>query len=340
MSFDSEKRRAEHQLMAYSAAAMLAAAGFVAFIERFTPQGPSFTPATGLAALALVPAVALIGPRLPRHVLGVLGPLGATLIASTLATANGYDDGAVLYVWPVLWMAYFFGLRGTLLIVGWVGIVHAIALASMPDGLGSLDQWIEVMVAMSVVAAVVRALSARNDRLLWQLAADARMDTLTGLLNRRGFEERIAVELARARREDYSLAVVALDIDHFKEVNDEHGHEAGDLVLARLGQVMREHTRGHDLAARLGGEEFVVVLPRAGVEEAEAFAERVRAGLSESNAPGVPRVTARAGVAAASRPSYARPLLAAADEALYEAKRAGRDQTVVAGTKTRVAATS
>ena len=96
-----------------------------------------------------------------------------------------------------------------------------------------------------------------------RLAEEARVDKLTGVLNRRGFEEHAAIELERARREGYSVAASTFDIDYFKRVNDEWGHEAGDRVLEHLGEVLRAETRGADIVARLGGEEFVAFLPRA-----------------------------------------------------------------------------
>ena len=148
--------------------------------------------------------------------------------------------------------------------------------------MGNVDRWVDVTVSVAVVGAVVRALSERSDRLVARLVAEARADTLTGLLNRRGFEERLAAEVARATRERTSLALVSLDLDHFKRVNDEQGHEAGDRALAMVGAVIADHVRGADLAARWGGEEFVVVLPGADAPAARAFAERVRAAVAAS----------------------------------------------------------
>jgi diguanylate cyclase (GGDEF)-like protein len=114
--------------------------------------------------------------------------------------------------------------------------------------------------------------------------------------------------------------------DHFKRINDERGHEAGDRALAMVGRLIGDHARGSDLAARWGGEEFVVVVPGAGAAEASAFAERVRGAVATASGGAL---TLSAGVAAAGGPSDPRALLAAADRAMYEAKRAGRDRTVV-----------
>jgi diguanylate cyclase (GGDEF)-like protein len=317
--------------MAYSAAAMFGGAAFLGLVEGLIPGGEDFSLLPGLGALAFVVILLLVGPRLPIGALAALGPIGAALIAVSLATTHGHGDGAVLYMWPVLWVSYFFGRRGAFLIVAWIGIVHALALSSMANQATSLDRWLDVMVSVGLVAAVVETLSERNRRLLSRLAIEARVDKLTNVFNRRGFEERALIELDRARREASSVAVASFDIDRFKRVNDEWGHEAGDEVLSRLGALLREQTRRPDIVARLGGEEFVALLPGSDVEKARAYAERVRASFSDVEDLGFefPRLTLSAGVSAAIAPDDLEALLHAADAAMYAAKRAGRDRTAV-----------
>jgi diguanylate cyclase (GGDEF)-like protein len=264
-----------------------------------------------------------VGPRLPRAALFGLGPLGAMLIALAVATTDGHSDAAILYCWPVLWVAYFYSTRATAAVVGWVAASHAVALFSMSAGMGNVDRWVDVVASITIAAVVVRALATRNERLLEQLTAEARIDPLTELLNRRGLAERFDHEIARALRAGTSLAVVALDLDHFKRINDTHGHDAGDRALAWVANRLAEQTRGADITARTGGEEFLVVLPGAGVESAYEFAERLRQGIAE-HAPF--QLTISAGVAAAIAPNGAM-LAEAADQALYAAKRAGRNTT-------------
>ena len=167
-------------------------------------------------------------------------------------------------------------------------------------------------------------LAARNAKLVARLTAESRIDPLTGLLNRRGLEERFGVELARSIREQRPLAVVAVDIDHFKRVNDEHGHQAGDRALVWLSSVLCEQTRGADIVARAGGEEFVIVLPGTDGTAAHEFAERLRRVVEAGDAE-IP-LTISAGVASALAPSTAHTLLGAADRALYAAKHAGRNR--------------
>ncbi len=317
--------------MAYSAAAMYGGAAFAGLIEDLIPGGPSFSLVPGLVALGAAALLLAVGPRLPRPALAGLGPLGAALIADALATTAGTGDAAVLYMWPVLWVAYFFGRRGTVLIVAWVGVVHALAVLSLPGDRAYFDRWLDVMVSVGVVAAVVQALSGRNQQLVSRLAAEARIDKLTGLLNRRGFEERERIELARARRERAPVGLIMFDIDHFKRVNDTWGHEVGDWVLAHLGAVLLAQTRGTDVVARVGGEEFVALLPQTDLGGARALAERIRSAFQDGGDRGVPHPTLSAGVTAAVGPSDVQALLHDADAALYAAKRGGRDRTVVFG---------
>jgi len=264
-------------------------------------------------------------------VLAGLGPLGVALIGYALTSSTGPADSAVLYVWPILWGAYFYGRIGAILLVAWIGVVHAVVLISLPDGVGNFDRWLDVMVTMSVVAGFVQALSASNRKLLARLAAEARVDQLTGVLNRRGFEERLQVELDRVGRDQAYLGVATFDIDHFKSVNDEFGHKVGDQVLAHLGAVLTEKTRTTDVVARTGGEEFVALLPGTDEAGARAYAERVREAFAARSGLDLPHVTVSAGVTAEQAPEDAGALLHRSDSALYAAKRAGRDRTMVAG---------
>jgi diguanylate cyclase (GGDEF)-like protein len=328
VSIFEERSPATKRLMVTSAAGIYGGAAFVGLLEDALPGGPSFSLLPAVMALVFVALLLGFGVRFPFPLLAALGPIGVALIGYALATSDGPGDAAVLYMWPVLWIAYFFGRAGSIFVVVWIGIVHGVALASLPAGQGNMDRWLDVMVSVSVVAGVVYLLSHSNRTLVAQLAAEARVDQLTGVLNRRGFEERMEVELDRARREDAWLGVATFDIDHFKRVNDEFGHEVGDRVLARLGEVLRTGTRATDVVARTGGEEFVALLPGRSADETSVVAERIRAGFAEPS--DLPPVTVSAGVSSAVAPESGPLLLAESDTALYAAKRAGRDRTVVA----------
>ena len=218
----------------------------------------------------------------------------------------------------------------TLFIVAWVGLVHAIVLIGLPADRASIDRWIDVEAAVLVVAVVVRGLAARNERLVQRLAEEARVDPLTGLLNRRGFDERLLMEQSRARRDGTALSVVCFDIDRFKAINDTHGHEIGDRALASLGNVVAEQIRGVDSAARVGGDEFVVLLPGADAPAARAFAERVRRLLADPRSIVAAEValSISAGIATNTAAQDAGDLVQRADRALYHAKSGGRDRVV------------
>jgi diguanylate cyclase (GGDEF)-like protein len=167
------------------------------------------------------------------------------------------------------------------------------------------------------------------------LREQATTDPLTGLANRRTLLQTLDKELERCRRLGTACSVVFVDLDHFKHVNDNHGHPAGDAVLQQAASRMRAILRPYDLVGRYGGEEFVVVLPGCGAAEACVAAERLRASMAgTAMVVGTVslRVTCSLGVAAGSAQSgWDRDrLLSAADAALYRAKRAGRDRVVAA----------
>ncbi|HEX4436664.1 MAG TPA: GGDEF domain-containing protein [Solirubrobacteraceae bacterium] len=329
MSPSLRKLARDKRLMAFTAAAMYGGAALDGGVEGLIPGDPSFAVAPVIAAGVIVSLLILAGPRLPLAALSLLGPIGVVLIAVALTATPGAGDGAVLYMWPVLWSTFFFGRRGAIAIVACVGVAHAIVLLELPGASSYPGRWVDVMVSVVVVAAVVLALLRRNDQLLVDLTAEARTDALTGLLNRRGFDERASLELARSKREESSIALAAFDLDHFKRVNDEWGHDVGDRVLIRTAQVLAAEAREIDVVARFGGEEFVALLPGADTAAAHAFAERVRDALAGERFSRLPTVRVSAGILAARTPATIDELLRGADSALYAAKRGGRDRAVV-----------
>jgi diguanylate cyclase (GGDEF)-like protein len=161
----------------------------------------------------------------------------------------------------------------------------------------------------------------------------ARTDPLTGLANRREFMERLEQEVERSDRYVRPLSLISLDLDHFKSVNDTHGHAAGDEVLREAARALGSVCRDVDLAARMGGEEMALLLPETDTAGARIVAERVRehiAGAAHRSPSGHAfRVTASLGVATARTGASGEALLQAADEALYRAKAAGRNQVVL-----------
>jgi diguanylate cyclase (GGDEF)-like protein len=178
------------------------------------------------------------------------------------------------------------------------------------------------------------ALALRNAWLLAEVERLATIDGLTGVANRRTFENALHREVARAGRTSQPLSLVVLDIDHFKSVNDTLGHQAGDEVLRHVGAALASHAREVDLAARYGGEEFCVLLPACPPDDAMAVAERLRGAIAEYSGPTA--VTVSAGVATLPFDAATdTALVAAADQALYRAKSGGRDRTVAAAGRER-----
>lgn len=159
-----------------------------------------------------------------------------------------------------------------------------------------------------------------------ELQVLAQTDGLTGLLNRRAFEQILARELARTQRGSGSLAILLLDIDHFKDVNDSLGHLAGDDVIRNVSAVLQDGIRPGDALGRYGGEEFVCLLRECGLEQAEDVAERLRLEIAAlPELPGPRRITASIGVAASHPRETPEQLLRRCDDALYGSKRRGRN---------------
>ncbi|HEY8536776.1 MAG TPA: diguanylate cyclase [Vicinamibacterales bacterium] len=151
-------------------------------------------------------------------------------------------------------------------------------------------------------------------------------DPVTGLANRRGGEEALAREVARARRTGSPLSLVLFDIDRFKSINDQAGHAVGDRVLRGISEILSTSQRGSDLAMRWGGEEFLVLLPDVGLHGARVFAERVRENVQNLEIPEAGRITVSAGVAELSADEDPAAALARADANLYRAKAGGRNR--------------
>jgi diguanylate cyclase (GGDEF)-like protein len=178
-------------------------------------------------------------------------------------------------------------------------------------------------------------LSLSNLKLREKLREQATRDPLTGLFNRRHLEDSLSRELHRARRGKSPLCIAMLDLDHFKNFNDTFGHQAGDLLLRELGQVLREKLRKSDIACRYGGEEFVIVMPDSSladtcqrVEEIRTLVKKLEIRYGEQL---LGTITISAGIAGTREHGgiTMREFLNAADTALYAAKQAGRDRVVV-----------
>jgi diguanylate cyclase (GGDEF)-like protein len=176
------------------------------------------------------------------------------------------------------------------------------------------------------------AVAVNHARLFTQMQQLALTDGLTGCVNRRSFEMQLERDLRLATRMRQPVSLIMLDIDHFKRVNDTHGHDAGDAALRFLADVLRDELRGVDTAARYGGEEFAVILPQANLDGSLVVAERLRARLEGTEIPGIGHITASFGIATFPLHANSRnQLVSTADRALYEAKREGRNRVATPG---------
>lgn len=202
------------------------------------------------------------------------------------------------------------------------------------DLLGRTDS--EVLESLSLLnnemSVISRELSRKNRELAAanrQISELARTDGLTGMTNRRYFQERYEEAFSLAKRNELSFSVVMMDLDYFKNINDTYGHDAGDRVLQTFAALLKEQVRHEDLPARYGGEEFIVMMPLTGIEGAVAFAERVRKALSEMDIlDNGQKITLSGGITKLKAADTPEELLKRADSALYMAKHQGRNRCI------------
>ena len=230
--------------------------------------------------------------------------------------------------WALLFTAMLFTLNWVILL--WFSLGHQ---GPYPAHLLLAPDWLMAPSAMGIallplsVAAIVFAII--NDRLYQQVHRRSLSDDLTGILSRRGLRERGQVLLARQPAGSLGVALLMIDIDHFKSINDQHGHLVGDEVLCHVTQVLSDHLRDDALLARYGGEEFTVMLPLRATEDAQVVAERLRQVVEShpcQTAAGPIGVTISVGVAFHHRTRPLEEALSRADARLYAAKQAGRNR--------------
>jgi diguanylate cyclase (GGDEF)-like protein len=277
----------------------------------------------------------LAAARLPAWTVHVLVLLGVAAV--TRATYySGEPDGfyTLFYVWIGLYTVYFFSRAIALLYIAAIGAAFAWLLLEL-DASAGLARWITTIGTIALAAYLIDSLVRRvrgmaresaaiaRERadLMVTLAEVARTDDLTGLPNRRSWDESLTRELARAERETTPLCIGLVDLDHFKDYNDDHGHQAGDRLLKQLAAAWGSELRATDVLARYGGEEFALALPGCNLGDAGLLAERLRQATPEGQ-------TCSAGLVLWSGEETAEQLLGRADKALYSAKAAGRNRVV------------
>ena len=255
-----------------------------------------------------------------------------------------YQISATLQWIPLAFgLSYLFlNFRAALALTGGVLVYEAISFINSvklletgveaPNYLPSLlwSAFISQVMYASLLIAIVyiksNARHARNQARIMSLKAHT--DPLTGILNRRGLDRRLE-QVAGNIQSDGQTAIFMIDVDHFKSINDVHGHQAGDLVLVELSRLMTSLLRGHDVVGRWGGEEFLVVAPGTTRSQAVELAERLRAAVERRHFAGIGKVTVSVGVAELDADTSATSVIEAADAALYTAKHNGRNRVVL-----------
>jgi diguanylate cyclase len=255
---------------------------------------------------------------------------GILLVSALMAITRPIEATPFFYLWPMVLAAYFCSRREVIfdLALMWVTLALALFLWSNDPMKPVLLMGVGVSVTLTTI--VVMLLAEHVTAVIGQLARAADSDYLTGLFNRRAFDADFRRQCDRARRTGLPLALALFDLDHFKQVNDRLGHAAGDRALCDFAALLERQLRSGDTLARVGGEEFAVVLFDVQLEDAITFAERIGRELQDRSGDAGPALSASAGVAALSEdvPTPA-ALLVAADRALYAAKAAGRRRVAV-----------
>jgi len=229
----------------------------------------------------------------------------------------------LVFLLPVVAVCWFAGLKaGGLTTLLSAGVWMIADWQHTPDlKVLLLNEAVRLSVFVLVVVLVDRLRSALDRE-----SALARIDPLTQLSNRRDFDERGGAEIARARRYGHPLTLISLDLDNFKAVNDRDGHEAGDRLLRTVAETLSENIRTMDLAARIGGDEFVILLPETGSDAGGEIASKLQQKVKQAMRTGGWPVTASFGVlTSAAAPESIDALVRGADRLLYDAKQKGKD---------------
>ena len=289
--------------------------------------------AAGVFAAGFGVALLLLGRRTPGWLLFAFPSVTAVLICiPSLVSDQSTPVGSILLVWPVLF-------AGSLLpeSIAWLTLATSLmllaALASRVQTNGSVASSLATGASLVATAYITVRLRRHNRALVQALQRESRTDPLTGLANRRSFDDLLDREFGRYELHGEPLALLAIDIDHFKSLNDRAGHPAGDAALAALAAVLTAQVRRGDIVARTGGEEFALLLPGCPVGTAQNRARALRAGVATESAAWPNPITISIGVA--TIPDHAgspAQIVTAADAALYDAKAAGRNTVATATT--------
>lgn len=294
------------------AAGLWAAGAMTAFAISFTSQwgdeGRAIIIVIAGLCLVIGGVLFVLGDRLPHWALHVGGVASLAMVTvGSLVGPSGHVDFADLYIWVVVYAALYFSPIAVIAYTAGVGILYAILLTFGPSIDNPVAAWLAIFGTSTIVATVVLGL-------VTMLRSDARADSLTGLPNRRSWDERLEEELERNRRSGESVSVAVIDLDGFKAVNDHQGHDAGDALLQDLSAAWQGVVRsGGDFLARLGGDEFGLLAPGSDAVGARRLAKR----LAEVTPSGI---AYSVGVATWDGEETATGLVRRADQSMYRSK--------------------
>lgn len=310
--------------MGFLATGMLFAA---AIIKRYALPVPWRTMAvTAGVSITVFLWFLLVHPSIAARILAI--SIGAGIIAAMVVRALWPIEKPYLIDRVLFWVAAFSALN---LIVRPVVLLSLVGGFDDYVGFQQSVYWTTVQFTqamVSIVAAISLMVAVAIDQIV-ELRRQVDDDNLSGLLNRRGFEAQAGAALRRCREEAHPAALMIADLDHFKLVNDNHGHAVGDAIIAAFGAHVRAIGPANMIAGRIGGEEFALLVPGASIEAARQLAEGVRTGLQAACAGRLPAnlcPTTSIGVAIGAPGTTLSALMQEADQALYEAKRTGRNR--------------
>ena len=321
----AERLRSDFQLSIITLLGVVAIVGIVPFaFYRFIEQNYTAGIADSIISLGIILNVlyAWYTGETERT-----GFILAILCCISAATISGLlDDVGHLWVYPVL-VATFFLTRATIaLILNTVTVIAAIVYSTSIEAAETLFAF---FTTCTVVSACAFIFALRNDQQRREMARLARRDPLTGVRNRRAMDDALRLAVSTAERLSTRYAIVLLDLDYFKRINDAHGHSLGDDILVRLTRVVDGNTRQTDQLFRFGGEEFVLLMPGVDLRGVKAvvysISQKIRTNVHGPDGP----VTASFGVALLRQGEDWESWLKRADDALYRAKDSGRDCTVI-----------
>jgi diguanylate cyclase (GGDEF)-like protein len=253
--------------------------------------------------------------------------LGFVMVAGACTSVLRQGLYGVVWAYPSLFMFFFVLPRGQAMVQGLVLLVAITAASTQSLGLALAAR---IFMSLGFVLVMINVVLNVVGELQSALVKQAITDPLTGAFNRRHLQEHLAHRVAPSSTAAAGDALLAIDIDHFKRINDKHGHAVGDQVLCRLVAAISARKRSSDLLFRTGGEEFMLLLPRITLPAAQGVAEELRQRLAQAELVPNEIVTVSIGVSALAPRQTVEAWLSAADAALYEAKRSGRNRVVVA----------